>query len=925
TGSRIILLILNDASGNPVKTTFANFSGAASAAYRFDGIPNGTYALVTQDFSLPQSFGAKPIIVNVAGAAVTQDIQLVQTGIIKGKMAVQQTLAGSTTAQVTLVTDANETQLPQELQVYAQANPFFLGGQVNALTGGGASSTGTGGTSGSSSRPKLDSTGRFEIDGLLPGVYDVHFQAPNDSSDNSSLRLVSSMVPAVTVTGGQTTDIGTFNLTAADQIQGAVADAATKAPLANIPMLARPAATQSQDYDTIAAVTDVNGKYTLVGLDPAVKLYDIIANMAQQGGSQITPPYESQTALAVDVTSTAVVDFALKPARLSISGRIVGAPGGPPLRQPFSSSVEAPPLGAIVFVQKSGVPPRDNPLGDTQIATDVQGRFTIPSLTTGTYNLTMVALGHASVAQSISVSTGPIDIGTIQLKLGGTLSGALSKPDGSNPGASELSDVLAVTNDFSQVLAATLTYDPNTRTYTNYSISGFLPGSVYRVLLLGGTSSVPVSPPEVQHIVFSSAEQSMTQDIVMRPAPPFVLARARRAANGQFAVTFDLSQPLRQKTAADDDLAAVLSTYSAAGALSRIQLNAARFELSAVYTPAVGESSFTLLLSGHSNQTDPDSIDPVNPEFVYHSTFGFYTGLDGYYSNTISNTNGGTLLIDGDAGRVTIPGGAFQIETSSSIPVSLAVSREALSQAATSGLRGAAANLSALRFHGGAYPPGLLAAVAATPPQVNPLSGFYNILLPLGVRTALSKPVQMTVAYSTGTDPTKLNLYWYNAAANAYVLQQDVTGAAPVIDYANHTISVNVNHFSTFVLFNADVSVITGNAFSGEFAAYNFPNPFDLSVKTVSTIHGAGKQTVRGTMISVALPSDVSGDGSVRIYNVAGERVRTLDLGTLRAGQYVYQAWDGRNDSGRDVASGVYIAQVRVGNQSRFFKMALIK
>ena len=386
-----------------------------------------------------------------------------------------------------------------------------------------------------------------------------------------------------------------------------------------------------------------------------------------------------------------------------------------------------------------------------------------------------------------------------------------------------------------------------------------------------------------------------------------------------------MSQALRAKTPQDDDLAVILSTVGAAGALGQIQLSATRSQLTGVYTPGVGESSFTLKLSAFSNITDPESLDPVNPQFVYDSTFTFFTGVDGFLRNTLSNFNGGTLLVEGDNGRVAIPSGAFAVDASSSVEVSLGVSREPLSGAAVSGLRGAAANISALRYSGAAYPQDLLKAMAATPPQVSPFSGFYNILLPLGVRTALQKPVQMTVSYSTGTDPTTLNLYWYNAAANAYILQQDVLGRAPVIDYDNRTITINVNHFSTFVMFNTGVAVITGNVFNGDFAAYNFPNPFDLSAKMVSPIHGPGNQTVRGTMISISLPSDISGDASIKIFNVAGERVRTISLGTLAGGSYFYQDWDGRNDSGRDVASGVYIGQVKVGDRSKFFKMALIK
>ena len=135
----------------------------------------------------------------------------------------------------------------------------------------------------------------------------------------------------------------------------------------------------------------------------------------------------------------------------------------------------------------------------------------------------------------------------------------------------------------------------------------------------------------------------------------------------------------------------------------------------------------------------------------------------------------------------------------------------------------------AMRFAPSAYPAELMRAMEAVPPQVSPFSASYNVMLPLGLRTSLSKPAQLTVTYSSGTDPSTLNLYGYNPAANNYILQQDVTGAAPVIDEVNHTVTINVHHFSTFVLFQAGVSVIAGDAFTGtDIEVFNFPNPFDL-------------------------------------------------------------------------------------------------
>jgi hypothetical protein len=185
----------------------------------------------------------------------------------------------------------------------------------------------------------------------------------------------------------------------------------------------------------------------------------------------------------------------------------------------------------------------------------------------------------------------------------------------------------------------------------------------------------------------------------------------------------------------------------------------------------------------------------------------------------------------------------------------------------------------------------------------------------------------MTLSYTTATaNPATLNLYWYNPASNSYVLQPDALGGAPLVDPIARTVTVRVPHFSTFVLLDASAGVIGGAAFSGaQLEAYNFPNPFDLQAKTVTTIHGAGTQGVRGTMVRVSLPADLSGSGTFRVFDATGRLIRSIALGALSGGQTYYQGWDGTNDSGRDVASGLYIGVVEVGGKRKTFKMAVIK
>ncbi|MDI6781579.1 MAG: FlgD immunoglobulin-like domain containing protein, partial [bacterium] len=56
----------------------------------------------------------------------------------------------------------------------------------------------------------------------------------------------------------------------------------------------------------------------------------------------------------------------------------------------------------------------------------------------------------------------------------------------------------------------------------------------------------------------------------------------------------------------------------------------------------------------------------------------------------------------------------------------------------------------------------------------------------------------------------------------------------------------------------------------------------------------------------------------IRIYNISGQLIKTLDEGVKDAGAYTTQSraayWDGHNDDGQEVASGVYIYQLQVGD-----------
>ena len=90
----------------------------------------------------------------------------------------------------------------------------------------------------------------------------------------------------------------------------------------------------------------------------------------------------------------------------------------------------------------------------------------------------------------------------------------------------------------------------------------------------------------------------------------------------------------------------------------------------------------------------------------------------------------------------------------------------------------------------------------------------------------------------------------------------------------------------------------------------NFPNPFNPE-----------------TWIPYTLADDA--DVSVRIYDVAGKLVRNLEVGHQQAGRYISRDtaayWDGRDQLGESVSSGVYFYTLKADGFSDTRRMVILK
>jgi flagellar hook assembly protein FlgD len=60
------------------------------------------------------------------------------------------------------------------------------------------------------------------------------------------------------------------------------------------------------------------------------------------------------------------------------------------------------------------------------------------------------------------------------------------------------------------------------------------------------------------------------------------------------------------------------------------------------------------------------------------------------------------------------------------------------------------------------------------------------------------------------------------------------------------------------------------------------------------------------------------------VYNILGQRIRSLVQGVHPAGQYTV-TWDGKDEAGRTVESGVYLYRLETGSIALVKKMLMLK
>lgn len=145
----------------------------------------------------------------------------------------------------------------------------------------------------------------------------------------------------------------------------------------------------------------------------------------------------------------------------------------------------------------------------------------------------------------------------------------------------------------------------------------------------------------------------------------------------------------------------------------------------------------------------------------------------------------------------------------------------------------------------------------------------------------------------------------FTAYEPAIYTDNDVPGG----DYSYYVTNVYFNQFESNYSNTVNVNIVADEdpiiPATITSLAGNYPNPFNPT----TTIN-----------YSVKTPSPVT----ITIYNLKGEKVRTLVNATKGNGNYK-AIWNGNDDNGKPVSSGVYLYRMQAGNYSSVRRMMLMK
>lgn len=165
---------------------------------------------------------------------------------------------------------------------------------------------------------------------------------------------------------------------------------------------------------------------------------------------------------------------------------------------------------------------------------------------------------------------------------------------------------------------------------------------------------------------------------------------------------------------------------------------------------------------------------------------------------------------------------------------------------------------------------------------------------------SFSNNIKITIPFKNsdvvGIDKSKIKLFYWSENINMWVLIP-----SSQVNTSNNTISCYVNHLTVFRIMAVEVA-------TSKMILYN--NLFDPA---------------KGEKVYIRYDLTNEVDVNITVYNIIGQKIKELLSTRKSAGSYTDLTWDGKNEDGEIVASGVYIVYIIAGEFKDKKKVVVVK
>jgi len=794
----------------------------------------------------------------------------------------------------------------------------------------------------------ISETGRFILRNLPQGTYTLRIKNTAGSYANYA-TLVKSGINVPNTQGD--VDIGVISLRTAVEISGSVKDISGK-PLPNVPLAVYPQDVQLRKGYEQFTTTDKDGKFVFKGINKNIKYWELKVNIRPEDPSKVIPEllkYAEVVKSYINVTKDEYrrdIDIVLPIADVSIKGKIETS-DGKPLYLPFRFSddidIEEFPA-ALIILQTEKEKLSQDPTVGKKVLSDPSGNFVIKGVTKGKYTLKVLAKGYSMGLKELDITTsGEIDVGVITLDKGFRLSGTITTPTGDKVSNKLVNKIVATTKNYSDMVIGQVNYNPVTYEVIDYYIDGLKSGVTYYIAMIpenaDGPAAVTIDPVPV--VLFADGSKNL---VYTKPKPHIELKSFKyKNINKDYlslCIQFvkeeidgwRLLQQINSNNYSLDDLpkhlfVALLLQDSDISSLvdnfdiffiygfishpvtaNSVEEIVSKKTASGTFLPvSLSESKQQFVVCYVANGEDNTrgyfelKVDVAN--YYGMSTqvdYKIYIGEDARVEKVVTPLlGGGTTIGEKDNSGIEIPSGTEFEGVDVSSPVNVVIKK--LESSTVESASKLSPKMFSSKVPTNNYPGELVSSIYDM--EVRLITGPLATL-------AQNNKVKLTIQISTSVvspeEEQLLKIGYYNDTTNKWELLENI----PVeVDFENAVVKAEVTHLSKFAVFKVILSTV--QPYSGEFKTYAYPNP----VKDTDKFN-----------IRYCLPGSGKVKVEIKIYNIAGELVRSLETQEVDAG-YVYDVKDieVKNDKGEKLASGVYFYYIKAGDYKKLVKFAIIR